>query len=140
MMNDNLDAAVGWVQSRIPSSLACAVSAGELANAIGLLSALPERTTGTVLIPDLFPGVPLETLYVHATGKKHTQHMPLQETCNDTGLCMALTAIGTAIAKELQDTKNDMCRHELDDGAAVFVFLPEVRPTVLQATGTALLN
>jgi hypothetical protein len=119
MMNKNLDAIVGWVQSRSPSSLAYTVSASELASAIGLLSALPERATSTVLIPDLFPNVPLEMLYVHAARKKHNRYTPLQEIHNDTNLSVALTAIGAAIAKELRDTGNDMCHHQFDDGAEV---------------------
>lgn len=69
MLRENFDKAVSWVQERIPADLARAVSANDLTSAFDALSALPARASATFLIPDLFPGVLLETLYVHDVGK-----------------------------------------------------------------------
>ena len=141
MLRENFDKAVSWVQERIPAALARAVSANDLTSAFDALSALPARASATFLIPDLFPGVSLETLYVHDVGK-HSSDAGVSDTMTRPGSVspLALTAIGTAIAKELQDTGTDMVHYPLDGEAEVIVFIPDVRSTVLHATGTTLLT
>ncbi len=141
MIRDDFDKSVGWVQERIPGDLARAVSTADLKSAFHALSALPDRASATFLVPDLFPGVSLETLYVH-NSSSHSSDGWVSDTMMQPGSVspMALTAIGTAIAKELQDTGTDMVHYPLDGGSEVIVYTPDVRSTVLHATGTTLLT
>lgn len=141
MLRDDFDKAVIWVQERISDELANTVSASDLKNTLAALNSMQTRASGTFLIPSLFPDVPLETLYVHDIGKRHydtggSHTMLPPENISPA----ALTAIGTAIMKELNSSGNDMVHYPLDGEAEVIVFLPRVRSTVLHATGTTLLT
>lgn len=140
MIRANFDTAAAWVQSRIPADLATQVSKKEIENAFSAMSALIPKAKATFLIPDLFPGVTLEVLYVH----NRTEHST-DIKINDTAIralsltVSALKAIGMAIEKEMRDSNNEIVHYPLSDESEIVVFLPEVRSVVLQATGTTLL-
>lgn len=125
------------MQDRIPADFARAVSANDLTSAFDALSALPARASATFLIPDLFHGVSLETLYVRDVDK-HSSDAVVSDTMTRPGFVSPLTL--TAIAKELQDTGTEMIHYPLDGEAEKIVFIPDVRSTVLHATGTTLLT
>ncbi len=141
MLRNDFDKAVIWVQERISDELAKTVSADELKLTFSALNSLQTRASGTFLIPSLFPNVPLETLYVHDIGKRHYDTGGSHTMLPPANISpAALTAIGSAIMKELKSSGNDMVHYPLDGNAEVIVFLPSVRSTVLHATGTTLLT
>ena len=133
--------AAKWVHARIPQEMGDSVHSRELVDAFSALAAITETATSTFLIPDLFPDVALDVLYVHdiASPNKLTS---VGDPANNLfpGLsASALTAIGTAVIREMETTNSDMVRHELD-GAEIIVSRPGVRHLILQATGTTLLT
>ncbi len=137
MLCDDFDKAVAWVQARIPDDVA--VSSGTLQLALQALDALSRRASATFLIPDLFPGVALETLYLH-DGCKHCNDTSPTNTV-PTGISPgAMTAIGTAILSELRSQKTELLTCPLEGNTEVIVFIPEIRSVVLKATGTTLLS
>lgn len=143
MIRAKFDTAADWVNSRIPSVLAHPTLTNEIEHAFAMLNTLILKAKATFLIPDLFPGVALEVLYIH-----NDVDRSIDVGINDTLSSLreegqlapsALTAIGTAIAKEMQASRTDTVRYPVNDESLVIVFLPEVRSVVLQATGTTLL-
>lgn len=138
MLNNEFDNAASWVLDRMSRDLVKTVSSNDLINAFAGLKALSAKASATFLIPDLFPGVPLEMLFVHDTcntNRSKSETAVLGEISP-----LALTAIGSAIMTELQSTNTDMVQYPLGGEAEVIVFLPASRSTVLHATGTTLLT
>lgn len=143
MIRAKFDTAADWVNSRIPPVLAHPTLTSEIEHAFAMLNTLILKAKATFLIPDLFPGVALEVLYIHYAIDRSID-MGINDTLSalrEEGQLapVALTAIGTAIAKEMQTSATDTVRYPVNDESLVIVFLPEVRSVVLQATGTTLL-
>lgn len=137
----NFSTMAKWVRERIPDEPTQAVSDEELRQTLTALTAVAEEANATFLIPDLFPGIQLDVLYV-ASGDavEATKAVENQGRSLVGGLSSkALTAIGQAVTHELSSIGCDMVTYKAD-GAEIIVFKPEVRPLVLQATGTTLLT
>jgi len=139
--HDVFEHAAKWVHARIPQEMANSVHIRELVDAFSALAAVTDAATSTFLIPDLFPDVALDVLYVHniAGADKLTSVGDPAKNLFPGLSAIALTAIGTAVIREMETTNSDMVRHELY-GAEIIVSRPSVRHLVLQATGTTLLT
>ena len=135
------DHAATWVHERSVPSIGEAVPVSEIREAFEALAMAARDATSTFLIPDLFPGVNLDVLYVYGAEEVG----PATATQNSApdiapGLsAQALTAIGSALSTEMQSTGTDMVRYQAPN-AEIIVSRPSVRPIVLQATGTTLLT
>lgn len=101
------------------------------------------------MIPDLFPETTLEALYIPANDVGEEIHVETMAnggqrfTAVDSALRVttpALKSIGKALVAQLELSGNDMVIYEFGDGAQAIAYLPDVRSTVLQATGLVLLN
>lgn len=132
-----IDNATEWLMPRIPSALASTVAKADIVEALITLSELP-NVAATFLIPDLFPKIDLEVLYVHdidSSIKDVIQKQKTDERCS----VPALTAIGAAIRNEMVVTGTEVMTFKPDGLAELIVFPPRVRAAVLHATGTTLL-
>lgn len=117
------------------------VPEGEIAEALSALHSLAAKCRAAIMVPDLFPGSQLETIFIPAASGDGVSPIGSTKLLNEARVTVpALSAIGAALSAELERTGNDMVRYEFDDGAEAIAYLPEVRGTVLQATGLVLLN
>lgn len=130
-----------WVQERISDEFVENVEADELHQTFAALATVAGDAQSTFLIPDLFPGIKLNVLYIHnIDGPASKSALPNSATAWAPGLsARALSAIGHAVSNALQETGSDMLSCAID-GAEIIVFVPRVQSLVLQATGTTLLN
>lgn len=130
-----------WVQERVSDELVGTYAMGELQQTFTTLATVAEDAQSTFLIPDLFPGIKLNVLYIHnVEGSPKKSALLSTATTWTPGLSAhALSAIGEAVSKELQAKGCDMLSCAMD-GAEIILFEPQVQPLVLQATGTTLLT
>lgn len=141
MIRAKIDNAADWVKSRISHMPEPQASKSDIAGTLTTLNKLISEAEATFLVPDLFPLVRLETLYVH--GCESTPSEPNASPLigsQDKATAMALTAIGTAIVREMEQSGTNLLRFPLPNACEVVVFLPEARSLVLQVTGTTLLT
>jgi len=132
--------AANWVRQRKNVVLPSA-SEKEIEEALSTLHSLAAKCRAAIMVPDLFPGSPLETIFIPATSGDGLSPTGSTKLLNETLVTIpALSAIGSALTAELERTGSDMVRYEFDDGAEAIAYRPEVQGTVLQATGLVLLN
>jgi len=135
--------AAHWVHSQAQSTSAIAATAPEIADAISTLHVLIGKCAVPMMVPDLFPGIALETVYVPKSNTRDdvkTSSSGEFNTGTSRVTAPALSAIGAAIVAQLERTGEDMVLYEFDDGARAIAYLPQVRDTVLTATGLVLLS
>jgi len=135
------DHAAAWVHERNVPSIGEAVPVSEIREAFEALAMVAKDATSTFLIPDLFPSVDLDVLYVYGA-EEGSPATATENSGPDIALglsAQALTAIGSALSAEMQVTGTDMVRYQTAN-AEIIVSRPGVRPLVLQATGTTLLT
>lgn len=144
MIRAKFDMAAEWVNSHLPSTFGSPSINSEIEHAFAMLNALITKAEATFLIPDLFPGVALEVLYLHDSNHPSIDH-DIEESLavlRSEGVltASALTLIGSAIEHEMKKTGTDTVRYLVRDKSMVIVFVPAVRSVVLQATGTTILT
>ncbi|ANN80834.1 hypothetical protein [Bordetella flabilis] len=135
------DKAAEWVHTKAYPGLLECLDTGELRQAFEALATVAEDANSTFLIPDLFPGIDLDVLYVHDlenTGAQRTASLSSDAALPGLS-ARALAAIGSALDAELRVSGNDMVRYR-EGGAEIIVSRPQVRSHVLKATGTTLLT
>lgn len=141
MPYQKFDYAAKWVCQRQKIDMPNTAQEPEIAQAISTLRTLAGKCRAAVMIPDLFPGSTLETIYIPADSSDKVAAGDAGEFVGESSVTApALTAIGAALSAELESTGNDMVLCNLDEGAQAIAYFPEVRNTVLQATGLVLLN
>lgn len=141
MQTPVFDSAASWVCQRQNFTMQPSVSEGEIAVALSALHSLAAKCRAAIMVPDLFPGSQLETIFIPAASGDAVSPTGSTNLLNEARVTVpALSAIGSALSTELERTGNDMVRYEFDDGAEAIAYLPDVRGTVLQATGLVLLN
>lgn len=141
MPYQKFDYAAQWVCQRQKNAMPDAAQGPEIAQTISTLCTLVGKCQAAVMIPDLFPGSALETIYIPAdSSDKATSGEAAGFVGESLVTAPALTAIGAALLAELESTGNDMVLCNLDEGAQAIAYRPEVRNTVLQSTGLVLIN
>lgn len=136
--NHETDAAAvaEWVYQQTGESLPVSQYAESLTTAEAIITACRVP----VLIPDLWPVSGLELLYLPPDGVQPGPAI----AANFSGQVdrAVLRAIGRAVrhAFDAPACDCDMLSFELDSGATVYVFLAEVRDTVVEAAGVTLLS
>lgn len=134
--NDAEDLAA-WVCQQTGESLPVELYAETLTTAEAIISVCRVP----VLIPDLWPVSKLELLYLPPDD---VQPGPAIAACFSGQVDRAvLRAIGRAIRHALDsmfDDDCDMLSFELDSGATIYIFVPEARDMVVEATGITLLS
>jgi hypothetical protein len=93
------------------------------------------------MIPGLFPGSTLETVYMptHVSRETAVQSQELPPKGGEISQ-LALETIGSALSAHLKQSENDLVHYQFDNGAQAAVYIPEERNTVLQALGLTLLE
>ena len=141
MQTPVFNSAASWVCQRQNFTMQPSVPEGEIAEALSALHSLAAKCRAAIMVPDLFPGSQLETIFIPAASGDAVSPTGSTNLLNEARVTVpALSAIGSALSAELERTGNDMVRYEFDDGAEAIAYLPDVRGTVLQATGLVLLN
>lgn len=135
------NSAASWVCQRQNFTMQPSASEGEIAGALSALHSLAAKCRAAIMVPDLFPGSRLETIFIPAASGDDVSPTGSAKLLDEARVTVpALSAIGSALTAELERTGNDMVRYEFDDGSEAIAYLPDVRGTVLQATGLVLLN
>lgn len=141
MIQQKFDHAAKWVHQRQNITMSNPAQEPEIAEAIATLCNLAEKCHAAVMIPDLFPGSALETIYIPPDGGDNVSVGGGSQFLGASRITIpALSAIGVALVSELESTGNDMVLCDLDQGGQAIAYMPEVRNTVLQSTGLVLLN
>ena len=141
MQTPVFDFAASWVCQRQNFTMQPSVTEGEIAQALSALHGLAARCRAAIMVPDLFPGSHLETIFIPSISTDGLSPTGSASLLGEARVTVpALSAIGAALAAEMDRTGNDMVRYEFDDGSEAIAYLPDVRGTVLQATGLVLLN
>ncbi|MGK9007677.1 hypothetical protein ACR6JC_24350, partial [Citrobacter europaeus] len=100
----------------------------EIREAFEALAMVAKDATSTFLIPDLFPSVDLDVLYVYGA-EEGSPATATENSGPDIALglsAQALTAIGSALSAEMQVTGTDMVRYQTAN-AEIIVSRPGVR-------------
>lgn len=129
-------AVADWVRQQTGESLPVELYAESLTTAEAIITACRVP----VLIPDLWPVSGLELLYLPPDDVQPGPAI----AANFSGQVdrSVLRAIGRAVrhAFDAPDCDCDMLSYELNSDATVYVFLSEVRETVVEAAGVTLLS
>jgi hypothetical protein len=139
MMSAFFNTAAVWVSRRQTISMPPSVSDADVARTLFALHAASMRCQAAIMVPDLFPGSAIETLFVPAPGGNVASTVASADLADSISVT-ALAAIGSALAVEMEDTGNDMVRYEFDNGSQAIAYLRDVRDTILKATNLVLLN
>lgn len=135
------DHAAQWVHQRRDLAISTTVPLAELTDAIAALHEMVLKCKASVMLPDLFPSVALEAIFVPSSNTQHMTASSVAMVANAPRITgQALTAIGQALVAQLAANGNDMAVYEFDDGAQAIAYLPDARETVLRAVGLTLLN
>lgn len=141
MTQSVFDHAAKWVSQRQTNLSQPSVSEAVIAETIAALEGVAGKCLAAVMLPDLFPGSRLETIYIPASDSDGLTTSSVHALSGGARIATsALSAIGAALTTELTGSSNDMARYEFDNGAQVFAYFPEARDAVLQATGLVILN
>ncbi|WP_323025721.1 hypothetical protein [Castellaniella sp.] len=138
---NDFDLSTQWVRERLNPTMAALTGDEEVRQALVALNAILTGASSTFLIPDLFPGAPLDVFHVQGLSKESVElHAPGSGLLGQAGLsARALSAIGAALLQEMDATGNDMVRYPLKE-AEVIIARSTVRDLILQATGITLLT
>lgn len=136
---EDFNIAVNWILDRTPNTPDIHVTAEQILEAFNCVYSATQKAKASFLVPDLFPGTPLECLYIDNKLIENLQTTPsnaMSFECSKE----ALIAIGHALYNEMLATGTDVV-HKLisNDKSEVIIFKQTARGTVLQATGITLL-
>lgn len=135
----NYASGADWVLARAPglaSKSDLLVAMHGLTHAVASAVA---QDSGDCALEGLFPGSALEVLFSRALNNQGADAGALPPMPASVEPA-ALSAIGTAIARELKETGKELMRYGLAGVGEVFVYHPEHREAVLLSSRTTLLS
>jgi predicted regulator of Ras-like GTPase activity (Roadblock/LC7/MglB family) len=139
MASDFFNNAASWVHSNQTIAMSSQVPDEDIARALSALHATAMQCQASVMIPDLFPGSEIEILFIPALEGRTTSTVVSANVANAISTT-ALSAIGSALAAEMERTGTNMARYEFDNSSQAIAYQRCVRGTVLKATNLVLLN
>lgn len=136
----NFDYVAKWVLQHHDLSIPVSATESEIAQSLATLHAAAGKCEACIMVPDLFPGAPLEAIYIPKFGPTRVSRGVEAALTANIVTPAALSAIGNALAAYLQASDNNMVHYQFDDGPQAVIYFPAERSTVLQALGLTLLE